>query len=159
MGAVGPACGTRGRNQKASAACQERSHLRLFDAMSSSRVILLLVALAVPFAAATGQRVSASRFQPSPAPLTISAGRPVHASTQVPTTPRRVRKWPFVVTGALVGGALTARAYIHAVNASGDADYLYPVSAIVFVGTGTAVGALGGWAIGSVVQKVVRGQR
>ena len=108
--------------------------------------VLLSVYPAAPLAA---QQLSAL---PSAAHTAVIPGLPgvvVLATTRMQSASSRPARWPFVLTGALVGGAIAGGWYAHEASKSGDAtvDLSVPVVAI-----GVAGGAFCGWFVSAVVR-------
>jgi hypothetical protein len=121
-------------------------------------LLFAVAALAIPLPALRAQRAPEPRFRATTvaaaaAAPTLDGGRRSRAvAAAAATTHRRVRKWPFVLVGALAGGALGLHYYVRRADAANDDDFFYPVSAAIDVGAGAAGGALGGLLVGSVVQ-------
>lgn len=65
---------------------------------------------------------------------------------------RPLRRRPFIVVGALVGGALGAYAYVQTVRGNGDGDFIAPISIPIVVGGGALLGAVGGAVTGRLAQ-------
>ena len=71
------------------------------------------------------------------------------------TVTRPPRRWPYIVTGAVLGAATTAVVFAGMIEQSGDPPVgLSPALVAIVVGSGATVGALGGWAISSIVRAV-----
>ena len=87
-----------------------------------------------------------------------AAARPPAAGRQTPFAPQVIDtasakppRWPFVLAGAVVGGAMAGAWYAHQAAKSGDPmiDFSAPV-----VGIGVGLGALAGLIVGEVVRSV-----
>jgi prolipoprotein diacylglyceryltransferase len=67
----------------------------------------------------------------------------------VSIAPEAPPRWPFILTGAIIGGVAAGAWYGYQVARSDDPmlDFTVPV-----VGLGIGVGALGGWLVGEVVR-------
>ena len=109
-------------------------------------IISAVMALAIP-RAAQSQRLVESRFASTP--LTATA-----ASTPLQVATKRLPLWPFIVLGALGGGAYAAHWYGQKVRAADG--WGNPVVATLAIGTGVAGGAIIGTGVGLAVRELRR---
>ena len=92
------------------------------------------------------------------AAIRVGVGQAAPAASQPHVTldvARPARRWPYIVTGAVLGAAATVAVLANQIEKSDDAMLgLSPASVTIVVGSGATVGALGGWAVSSVVRAV-----
>ena len=92
----------------------------------------------------TAMRVGVAQAAPATSPprLTLDVTRPA-------------RRWPYIVTGAVLGAAATVAVLANQIEKSDDPPIgLSPAVVTVAVASGATVGALGGWAVSSLVRAI-----
>jgi len=117
-------------------------------------VLLLLTAdlitahggIAVAQRAATARVAAASLVPARPQPFLPSVSD--SSRTGIP-------RWPFVLVGAAAAATLATRSFFRSERATGGDDFFPQIGVLVVVGW-TALGALGGLAVGSIVHEATK---
>jgi len=113
---------------------------------------LAFLIAALPLPAQQLQRSQSGVTRATQSPLTLAALTRVPSAVSAPPA-RPVRRWPFIVGGAVVGSAGAGLWLARGVKWDNDGMIfpVVPVAAVVTAGAG--IGALGGWAVSTLVRR------
>jgi hypothetical protein len=117
-------------------------------------VVPLLAAILISAHAgsAGGQRAASVRVA---AASSLAARQQPLSPTVSDSSRSAIPRWPFVLVGAAAGAALAARSVSRSEKAAGGDDFFPQIGVGVIVG-GTALGALGGFVVGSILREATK---